>query len=800
MEKSLSLLRRRNYLQDWSDHKILPGQRISDALKKQMEASDIIVFLFSFDFMNSDECMKEWEDSKRLEFGDKPRFRIPIILSECPWLDMLGKEDLKALPEDGKPISTYSDQSAAWNEIYEGIKSVVESLRSNFSPKKKLLKQMEETDFVSQEHINLTDLFVFPPLMSVKPQSGTEIGLLEEQISNTNQLLTKKCVLLHGDDMSGKTALARHVVLHLVQQNSPVLFVDLKKTHGQASEQTFHAIYRDQFHGDYNLWKLQGGKTLVLDNLTSAPNGIRFVESAQDDFERIILTVSTDIYRSFFWDDKRLADFEKVAIEPLSHIDQERLIRKRLSLMNPDYPISDGIVDEIEERVNSIINNRILPRFPFYILSVIQTFEGFMPRHLSITTHGHCYYVLIISRLIKAGIPNRDEDINVCLNFAEHLAFSIYDHETIQEQNFRQLDFENFISEYRELYIIRDAILNRLKHHEYGILSETGHFRVPYMHYFFLGMFLAKPANDQREVTEKICQFSHLRINHLILLFIIHHAVDQEIIDAILLWTMCAIDSVKPARLCSEETARFGKVISSLSRDVLSNEDVNTEREMERRFRDLGDNHEMDIQGESEDDDGNMEEANDCYRILKNNELLGQILSSRYGRLRKERIAEIVEIISDSGLRLVNAVLSSEDDIASMARYANRVFPQQNMEQVKDTLRFMSFLWTMTNIEGIVASIRHREIRDIVVDVARKKGTPAYDVIEYFSALDSAVELTDGLNRRLSDLFKRYDDPFIRGVLSIRTQHYINTHYSKAVVEQKFCSLLGLPYRQRAQR
>ena len=638
--------------------------------------------------------------------------------------------------------------------------------------------------------------------MSVKPQSGTENVLLEERISNTNQLLTKKCVMLHGDDMSGKTALARHIVLYLVQQNRPVLFVDLKKTHGHAPEQTFRTIYRDQFHGDFNLWRVQRGKTLILENLTSAPNAIKFVESAQDDFDRIILTASTDIYRSFFWDDERLANFEKIEIEPLSHIDQEKLIRKRLKLMNPDYPISDGIVDEIEERVNSIINNRILPRFPFYILSVIQTFEGFMPRHLSITTHGHCYYVLIIARLIKAGIPNRDEDINVCFNFAEHLAFRIYDYETIQERNFRQADFENFVSEYRESYIIRDAILNRMTHDEYGVLDDTGHFRIPYMHYFFLGMFLAKPANNQKEVTERICQFSHLKTNHLILLFIIHHAVDQEIIDAILLWSMCAIDSVEPARLCSEETARFGRIITNLGQDVLSNEDVNTEREKERRFRDLSDNHALAIQEdlEEEEEDGNVEEANDCYRILKNNELLGQILSSRYGRLRKERIAEIVEIIADSGLRLVNAVLSNEEEIAALARYSKRIYPQQDIEQIKDTLRFLSFLWTMNNIEGIVASVRHREIRDIVINVARKRSTPAYDVIEYFSALDSAIELTDGLNRRLSELFKKYDDPFIKGVLSIRTQHYINTHSSKAVLEQKFCSLLGLPYKHRVRR
>ena len=757
-------------------------------------------FLFSFHFIASDECMKEWERSKQLSHGDKLRVRIPIILSDCPWLDVLGDDDLKALPNDGQSVSSFVDESTAWKQVYEGIKSVVETLRSNFSPKTKFINGLEETDFVSQDHIRLRDLFVFPSLSSLMPQSATEHVLLEDRISNTSQLLSKRFILLHGDDMSGKTALCRHIVYSLIQRNSAVLFADLKKVSGIASERTFQSIYRDQFNGDYNLWKLQREKTIVLDNTTSAPNAIRFVEAAGEFFERIILSVSTDIYRSFFWDDERLVHFDKLQIEPLSHIDQELLIRKRLALMSPEFPISDGMVDEIEVRVNSIINNRILPRYPFYVLSVIQTFEGFMPSNLSITTHGHCYYVLILARLIKAGIPNRDEDINVCLNFAEHLAFTIYDYQTIRDREFVEEDFDKFIDEYREEFIIGDAILNRMRHPEYGILSAAGHFRVAYMHFFFLGMYLAKPINNKGKLTQELCQFSHLKTNHLILLFIIHHAVDQEIIDTILLWTMCAIDKVEPAKLSPEETARFGKLISSLSQDVLSNEDVSTEREKERRFRDLGDNHELVHHHEDREENGNVEEANDCYRILKNNELLGQILSSRYGRLRKEKIFEVVETISESGLRLINYALSNEGEIAALARYATRIYPERDLEQIKDTLRFLSFIWTMMNVEGIVASIRHREIREVVTEVAERKDTPAYDVIDYFSALDGATELTDRLSRRLSGLMRKHNDPFIRGVLSIRTQHYINTHSSRAVVEQKFCSLLGLPYRHRGTR
>ncbi len=105
-----------------------------------MKAADILVFLLSPDFIDSKPCMKEWEESKQF----KSSFRIPIILTHCSWQDLLGDDDIKALPKDGHPISSYPDQSIAWNEIYEEIKWVVESIRSNFSPKKEFPNRLEE--------------------------------------------------------------------------------------------------------------------------------------------------------------------------------------------------------------------------------------------------------------------------------------------------------------------------------------------------------------------------------------------------------------------------------------------------------------------------------------------------------------------------------------------------------------------------------------------------------------------------------------------------------------------------------
>ena len=98
---------------------------------------------------------------------------------------------------------------------------------------------------------------------------------------------------------------------------------------------------------------------------------------------------------------------------------------------------------------------------------------------------------------------------------------------------------------------------------------------------------------------------------------------------------MCAIDNIEPANLDPDETRRFRNIISTLSKDSLTGNNENIEREKERRSRDVDESHKFEEREERKNEDSDMEGMTDCYRILKNNELLGQILRSNYGCLKK---------------------------------------------------------------------------------------------------------------------------------------------------------------------
>ena len=797
METSLAGLKRDGFLHQWSDQLILPGQEISSEVREKMEQADIIAFIFSPDFIDSEECMKEWTFAQTLATRGKPLFRIPIIARNCAWKDILKGDGVKALPIDGKPVASYMDADLAWHEVYEGLKSVVAQLGSTFSPKLDFSKEIERTDFISQDHLNLQDLFVFLRL-TTDDSKGLDQSQQDKTISNLKQLLSTKRALVFGQEKTGKTALARHIYLTLVQEGKPALLLDVASMNRAPSDRTLRDAYQEQFHGDYSLWVGQGCKTLILDNLNATPQSLDLVEFAKDVFDNIIITVPSDTFYAFFFDETRLADFRQLRIEQLTRQQQEQLIRRRLALSETALSPIDGLVDRAEDHVNTvIITDKIPPRFPFYVLSILQTYEAYMPTNMSITSYGHCYYVLIFASLVRAGISHADDAMNTCFNFAERLAYDIYQHRVRSVDE--RYDFEEYIKKYEEKFVIRRSIINRLKDTANGIIDDDGMFRSSYMYYYFLGRFLAYNREIGAPIIHGMCEDSHREANYLTLLFTIHHTTDSSIIDDILLHTMCTLDSVEPAILNREETQRFNSIVSTLPEDILSTDSVEKARAEERATQDALDRR-RDATGDAIGDTPEDSPVNAIYRILKNNKIMGQILRSKHGNLERSKVKETIEVVADSGLRLVNYILGSEEEISKMALFIKAQHPDWDTAKIKRGLELFSFLWTMVNIEQVVNAINVPEIGEAVDAVVSEKATPAYQLVGYFNQLDSTTELTKTERGKLALLLKQHDDMFIKRVLSMRTQHYMNTHRSKAITEQAICSLLDIQYRQRIVR
>ncbi len=461
LEECLSNLERSGDIVIWHDRKIMPGTNISKTVIEKMNEAEIFVFLLSSSYLSSKECIKEWEKAFSIERKGKLCVRVPIIVRDCDWLELLGTDNIKALPKDGRSIVSYSNQDQAWREVCEGIRAVVTDLKNRFIPKNDFIESIELTEFSSDNPLKLNDIYVFPCISLVRDYPN-DISVYEEKaVLSIKEILSFKNALIHGEDMSGKTALLRMIFFHLIEEGKPALYFDLQNTFGHPSEKTFRQSFFEQFNGDYEQWVSQdSAKTIIIDGLSFSKRDRKFLEVAIEKFDNVIVCSSTSVYRSYYWDDSLVAQFKKLELGPITHVVQERLIRKRLQLMNLKKSVKDGHVDQIESKVNSIIQSEIVPRYPFYVLSVIQTLEAYMPKDFNITSYGHCYYALILARLIKSGIAKSDDSLNVCLQFAERLAIVRYKKEVLHSSEFAKEDFLEFVSSYREKYVLPDSILS----------------------------------------------------------------------------------------------------------------------------------------------------------------------------------------------------------------------------------------------------------------------------------------------------------------------------------------------------
>ena len=116
-------------IQEYYDGKIDAGEEIDREIDANLAKSDIILLLISAAFMNSTYCW-DVEMARALQrHHNGEACVIPIIVRpvEDGWQRTVFGQ-LKALPTDGKPVTKWANRDAAWADVANGIRTVVDQL------------------------------------------------------------------------------------------------------------------------------------------------------------------------------------------------------------------------------------------------------------------------------------------------------------------------------------------------------------------------------------------------------------------------------------------------------------------------------------------------------------------------------------------------------------------------------------------------------------------------------------------------------------------------------------------------
>ncbi len=123
----LAQMQREGMIAAWDDRKITAGQEWAGEISSKLEAADIILCLVSAGFLASPYC-NDKELHRAMERHDASEaLVIPVILKPADWAtNPLGR--LQALPDNSKPVTTWSNRDQAFASVAQGIRKAAQKL------------------------------------------------------------------------------------------------------------------------------------------------------------------------------------------------------------------------------------------------------------------------------------------------------------------------------------------------------------------------------------------------------------------------------------------------------------------------------------------------------------------------------------------------------------------------------------------------------------------------------------------------------------------------------------------------
>ena len=123
LQTHLSVLRDDGLIKEFFDRKIPAGKKLNDKIREKLEECELFLLLVSPHYFSSDYCRYEMTRAlERQREGDAQV--VPIIVEPCDWLNSSLRE-LKAVPKDGKPISTWTNANSAYLDVIQELRRIL---------------------------------------------------------------------------------------------------------------------------------------------------------------------------------------------------------------------------------------------------------------------------------------------------------------------------------------------------------------------------------------------------------------------------------------------------------------------------------------------------------------------------------------------------------------------------------------------------------------------------------------------------------------------------------------------------
>ncbi len=685
----LAPLRSKGLIENWYDREIFAGKDYQNAIDNELSDADIICLFISANFLSSAACIKEKDDALELKQG-KGIIVIPIILSPCGWLDDNDLSRLLALPSDGKPVTIFTNIDLGWKNVYEGLKEVIQNELQirQLEITEKFSSFLKDTELLARAHsrkekVDIEDIFIYPELSKFDDLKEYEKKISSELLINEFYKYNK--IIIAGENQSGKTTLCKKIFIELRRKNNIPVYV-FDKTYqyrGKIDSRIIDSL-KDQYN-NIDIKKIDFEKIIpIIDDFHFALNKEKHISDLSK-YNQLVIIVD-DIFNLNFKDENLLNSFIHFKIEELNPLLRNQLINKWTHLRdtveitgkddNEFYKLIDEKTELINATIGKVFGKGIMPAYPFFLISIISTYETFAkPLDQDITSQGYCYQAFIYMYLRKQGVKN--DEIDTYINFLSEFAFLFFSKDT---KEISGIEFDLFMASYLEKFnlpVNQDVLLEKLKKSSIIAMDNFGNycFCYQYLYFFFVAKYLADNHNENRSVIDTIINNLHKDENAYIAIFISHHSKNEDILDEIILNAVCLFDKYEIATLSADELKFFDVQVDNIVKATLPSPKEPPEAERNNRLsaqKEYEERSYNDKNGIKEDYD---ELTKELRRSIKTVEVIGSIIKNRAGSLNKDALKSMFEEAMKVHLRILTSffeLIKTEEEQKEIIEFITR--------------------------------------------------------------------------------------------------------------------------------
>lgn len=631
-----------------------------------------------------------------------------------------------------------------------------------------------------------------------------------------------KKILILGNKYYGKSILLKKLFIHLFADNYVPLYCkgrELIKL-GKQTETMIHQLFNSQYQNNkdmpYQKYRQINidKKVILIDDLNKSTLDIDKIElilnKLQSHFGIFILASNPVISIDVIFDDpSALIDFTRVTIDAFGLPGISDIIDKWIRLSNPDSNEND-IQNKIRSLENSIfneINKDIIPRNPFFILTILHKREMEKSPESQIGSYG--YYFQTIINVMVAKLCENPILMGYIFDYFSNLAFHMLSKNTgsISEDDLEKLNEEYL---YRTGFninlnqIIENSIREEVLLHEQNTYSFS---RTYYLEFFaakYISDNLQNPKNREEmlKIIEEISLHVHKEIYCDIMMFLCFHSRDPVILDVVnkkaqtIFGDLINLDLHKDVEFLNKLTQ--GSIIHYL----VEKPRAETKKEI-LEFTDIA----IDELGEIRDglirEVKELEELSISQKVVYGYSLvriLGQIIKRYLPGDLDDRI-RLTKQCYDLGLHTIKYVFNkASEDIPKTQEELSECILRRNPSISIEKLGSATndWIWSLCEsvclscIKNISYNVGAPQLKTVYKQILEKYPDIAYGFINISIALDHYDDVPE---KKIIDLAKKLDESknyFCKDFLKILFIYHIYQFYVPFDKIQRIAAALGL--------